>query len=51
LREPEDRFYGDWVYAACDPEGHVWRFGQSIHKVSRVGAEQASGLRIDGGWE
>ncbi|MBV8158194.1 MAG: VOC family protein [Dyella sp.] len=51
VREPEDQFYGDRVYAACDLEGHVWSFGQSIRKVSRKDAEQASGLRIDGWWE
>ncbi|WP_066732099.1 VOC family protein [Cupriavidus sp. D384] len=48
VREPEDQFYGDRVYAARDPEGHVWSFGQSVRKVSREEAEDASGLRIEG---
>lgn len=48
MREPEDQFYGDRVYVARDPEGHVWSFGQSVRKVSREEAEQASGLTIDG---
>jgi uncharacterized glyoxalase superfamily protein PhnB len=48
VREPEDQFYGDRVYAARDPEGHVWSFGQTVRKVSREEAEQASGLKIEG---
>jgi uncharacterized glyoxalase superfamily protein PhnB len=47
-REPEDQFYGDRVYAARDPEGHVWSFGQTVRAVSREEAEQTSGLKIDG---
>ncbi|KJK24099.1 glyoxalase [Burkholderiaceae bacterium 16] len=48
VREPADQFYGDRVYAARDPEGHVWTFGQTVRKVTREQAEQASGLRIEG---
>ncbi|ODV44099.1 glyoxalase [Cupriavidus sp. UYMMa02A] len=48
VREPEDQFYGDRVYAARDPEGHVWTFGQTVRKVSREEAERASGLKIEG---
>lgn len=48
VREPSDEFYGDRVYSARDPEGHVWSFGQSVKLVSREEAEQASGLTIDG---
>jgi uncharacterized glyoxalase superfamily protein PhnB len=48
VREPDDQFYGDRVYAAVDPEGHVWSFGQTIREVTREEAEQASGLKIDG---
>jgi len=48
LREPEDQFYGDRVYSARDPEGHVWTFGQTVRPVSREEAERASGLKIDG---
>ncbi len=48
VREPEDQFYGDRVYSAKDPEGHVWSFGQTMRQVSREEAEKASGLKIDG---
>lgn len=48
LREPEDQFYGDRVYSAKDPEGHVWTFAQTVQVVSREEAEKASGLKIEG---
>jgi uncharacterized glyoxalase superfamily protein PhnB len=48
VREPADQFYGDRVYSARDPEGHVWSFGQPVRKVSREEAEKASGLKIEG---
>jgi uncharacterized glyoxalase superfamily protein PhnB len=48
VREPEDQFYGDRVYSARDPEGHVWSFGQPVKRVSREEAEQLSGLKIEG---
>ncbi|MGO9058227.1 MAG: VOC family protein [Candidatus Binataceae bacterium] len=48
VREPEDQFYGDRVYSAKDPEGHVWSFGQTVRQVSREEAEKTSGLKIDG---
>ena len=48
VREPKDQFYGDRVYAAKDPEGHVWSFGQTVHQVTREEAEAASGLTIEG---
>ena len=32
--EPQDQFYGDCVYRALDPEGHVWNFCQAIPTVS-----------------
>ncbi|CAH2895481.1 MAG: Glyoxalase family protein [uncultured Paraburkholderia sp.] len=47
-REPADQFYGDRVYAARDPEGHIWSFGQTVRAVSREEAERASGLNIEG---
>lgn len=50
-REPEDQFYGDRVYAARDPEGHVWSFGQAVRRVTREEAIAASGLRIEGWYE
>jgi uncharacterized glyoxalase superfamily protein PhnB len=48
VREPEDQFYGDRVYSAKDPEGHVWSFAQTVRVVSREEAEKASGLKIEG---
>ncbi|MGQ0444639.1 MAG: VOC family protein [Beijerinckiaceae bacterium] len=46
VREPDDQFYGDRVYSAKDPEGHVWTFGQTVRVVSREEAESASGLKV-----
>lgn len=34
LRELEDQFYGDRVYAAEDPEGHHWSFAQHVRDVA-----------------
>jgi uncharacterized glyoxalase superfamily protein PhnB len=48
LQEPADQFYGDRTYRARDPEGHVWNFGQTVRRVSREEAEEASGLEIEG---
>jgi uncharacterized glyoxalase superfamily protein PhnB len=48
VREPADQFYGDRVYSAMDPQGHVWTFGRPVRQVSREEAEKASGLKIDG---
>lgn len=48
VREPQDEFYGDRSYTARDPEGHVWTFGQTVRKVTKDEAEQASGLKIEG---
>jgi uncharacterized glyoxalase superfamily protein PhnB len=47
VRELSDEFYGDRVYSARDPEGHVWTFAQTARVVSRAEAEAASGLTID----
>jgi len=47
-QEPADQFYGDRVYRARDPEGHVWTFGQTVKAVSREEAEKLSGLKIEG---
>jgi len=47
-QDPADQFYGDRTYRARDPEGHVWVFGQTVRRVSREEAEQASGLKIEG---
>lgn len=48
VRALEDQFYGDRTYSARDPEGHVWTFGQTVKRVSRKAAEEASGLKIEG---
>ena len=48
VREPAEEFYGDRVYAALDPEGHRWTFGQTARFVSREEAQTASGLKIEG---
>lgn len=48
VRPLEDQFYGDRTYSARDPEGHIWTFSQRIREVSKIEAEQASGLTIEG---
>jgi uncharacterized glyoxalase superfamily protein PhnB len=48
VREPEDQFYGDRVYSAMDPQGHVWTFGQAVRRVTREDAEKVSGFKIEG---
>lgn len=48
VQEPADQFYGDRVYKAQDPEGHLWSFGQTVRHVTREEAEAASGLKIEG---
>jgi uncharacterized glyoxalase superfamily protein PhnB len=47
VREPNDEFYGDRVYSARDPEGHVWTFAELVKIVSRSEAEAATGLTIE----
>ncbi len=42
-REPADQFYGDRVYAAMDPEGHVWSFGQTFKEMSLAEMTAAAG--------
>lgn len=34
LRPMADQFYGDRTYAAEDPEGHQWSFGQHVRDVA-----------------
>ena len=48
LQEPVDQFYGERVYRARDPEGHLWVFAQPIKIVSKDEAERLSGLIIEG---
>jgi uncharacterized glyoxalase superfamily protein PhnB len=37
VAEPENQFYGDRVYRALDPEGHVWNFNQPVHEFVAEG--------------
>lgn len=48
IEEPADQFYGERLYRARDPEGHVWTFTQTLRSVSREEAERLGGLRIEG---
>lgn len=45
LREPETQFYGDRVYSAVDPEGHIWTFGQTVKAMTSEEWDKASGLK------
>jgi len=45
-QEPLDEFYGERIYRALDPEGHVWVFAQPIRTVSFAEMEQATGLKF-----
>ena len=45
-REPADQFYGDRVYGAADPEGHIWTFSVHIQDLSLAEMSAASGLSI-----
>ena len=33
VAEPEDKYYGDRMYSAADPEGHQWFFATHIRDV------------------
>jgi len=46
VQAPGDQFYGERVYRALDPEGHVWSFSQSVAAVTVEEMEKASGLTI-----
>jgi uncharacterized glyoxalase superfamily protein PhnB len=43
VRELADQFYGDRVYGAADPEGHIWTFGQTLRVMSFAEMEAAGG--------
>jgi len=47
-QEPADQFYGERLYRARDPEGHVWTFTQTIRAVPREEAERLGDLKIEG---
>jgi PhnB protein len=34
VAEPEDKFYGDRMYGAEDPEGHLWYFATHVKDVA-----------------
>jgi uncharacterized glyoxalase superfamily protein PhnB len=47
VREIADQFYGDRVYGAADPEGHIWTFGQTLKVMTNAEMEAAGdGARI-----
>ena len=46
VREPADQFYGDRNYAAIDPEGHVWTFGQTIKTMTLEEMSRAGGMVV-----
>ena len=43
-----DQFYGERLYRARDPEGHIWTFTQTVRVVPRKEAERLGDLRIEG---
>jgi len=45
-QEPINEFYGERIYRALDPEGHVWVFTQPIAEVSFAEMEKATGLKF-----
>jgi PhnB protein len=42
LNEPEDKFYGDRIYGAEDPEGHEWYFGTHVRDVTPEAMQAAT---------
>jgi len=46
VAEPEDQFYGDRVYRALDPEGHVWNFSQAVGAFDPEAMEKTMGLKL-----
>jgi uncharacterized glyoxalase superfamily protein PhnB len=46
VRELADQFYGDRVYAALDPDGHVWSFGQTIKAMSKEEMAKRGGVKV-----
>jgi len=45
-REPADQFYGDRVYMAIDPEGHVWSFSQTLKAMTYEEMSAAGGRPV-----
>jgi len=48
VQEPADQFYGERLYRARDPEGHVWTFTQTLRSVPREEAERVGDVQIEG---
>ena len=46
VAEPEDQFYGDRVYRALDPEGHVWNFNQEVGVFDADEMHEKMGLKL-----
>ena len=46
VAEPADQFYGDRVYRALDPEGHVWNFSQAVAAFDPEGMHEKMGLKL-----
>jgi len=44
--EPEDQFYGDRVYRALDPEGHVWNFNMEVAAFDSDAMHEKMGLKL-----
>jgi len=45
-QEPADQFYGERIYRALDPEGHVWVFAQPTQTLTFEEMEKATGLKF-----
>jgi uncharacterized glyoxalase superfamily protein PhnB len=45
-REIADQFYGDRVYGAMDPEGHVWSFGQTVKTMTNEEMAGAGAVEV-----
>lgn len=48
IQEPEYQYYGDSIYRAEDPEGHVWTFSQAVGDIGRQEAERLGAVNISG---
>lgn len=46
IAEPADQFYGDRVYRALDPEGHVWNFNQAVGVFDAEDMHEKMGLTL-----
>ena len=46
VAEPTDQFYGDRVYRALDPEGHVWNFAQEVAVFDSEAMHKEMGLKL-----